>query len=105
MPLVAFGMKFFYLAIGGLAAFRLSLMVSKEDGPAYIFRKIRRLPREDSSAKAGLSCTWCMSIWAGALVTTYLWIVRVMPGIEWPLYWLGTRALRIICNQQWTKEK
>src|SRR4051812_3168655 len=28
----------FYLLIGGLAAYRLSLMISKEDGPAYIFR-------------------------------------------------------------------
>src|SRR5580765_2293383 len=30
--------KFFYLLLGGLATFRLSLLISKEDGPGYIFR-------------------------------------------------------------------
>src|SRR6266705_964295 len=99
------GMKFFYLLLGGLVAFRLSLMISKEDGPAYIFRKIRKLPANASSAKTGLSCTWCMSIWAGAVVALNLWILKIIPGNEWPLYWLGTSALAIICNQQWTREK
>ena len=98
------GMRAFYLIVGGLAAYRLSLLISKEDGPAYIFRRIRKLPRQESSAKAGLSCEWCMSIWTGALVTLYLWWIGVMPGNEWPLYWLAISAIAIICNQQWTRE-
>jgi hypothetical protein len=96
-------MKFFYLLLGGLVAYRLSLMISKEDGPAYIFRKIRKLPPEESSAKAGLSCEWCMSIWTGAAVALYLWRIGVIAGNEWPLFWLATSALAIIFNQQWTK--
>ena len=71
-------MKFFYLLLGGLVAYRLSLMISKEDGPAYIFRKLRKLPPEESSAKAGLSCEWCMSIWTGAAVALYLWRIGVI---------------------------
>ena len=98
-------MKLFYLLLGGLAAFRLSLLISKEDGPAYIFRKIRNLPSKKSSAQAGLSCEWCMSIWAGALVAGYLWLVGIIPGAEWPLYWLAQSAIAIICNQQWTRER
>jgi len=43
------GLKFFYLVAGGLAAFRLSLLISKEDGPAYLFRKIRNLPASPSA--------------------------------------------------------
>ena len=96
-------MRFFYLLVGGLAAFRLSLLVSKEDGPAYIFRKLRRLPPPESSVKEGLSCEWCMSIWAGALVSGYLCWIDVVPGTEWPLYWLATSAIAILCNQQWTR--
>jgi hypothetical protein len=96
-------MKFFYLLIGGLAAYRMSLMISKEDGPAYIFRKIRGLPPAKSSAKEGLSCSWCVSIWTGAVVALYLWLLGVFPGNEWPLHWLAISALAIICNQQWTK--
>src|SRR2546423_14578334 len=97
-------MKFFYLLVGGLAAYRLSLMISKEDGRAYIFRRIRKLPPDDSSAKEGLSCEWCMSIWTGALIALYLWLIKLIPGNEWPLFWLGTSAIAIICNQQWTRE-
>ena len=95
-------LKFFYLVAGGLAAFRLSLLISKEDGPAYLFRKIRNLP-VSPNAKEGLSCEWCMSIWTGAVVAGYFWIVGICRGIEWPLYWLSLSAIAIICNQQWTR--
>ena len=98
-------MQFFYLVLGGLAAYRLSLLITKEDGPAFIFRKLRKLPPENSSAKEGLACEWCMSIWTGALVALYLWLIGIIRGIEWPLYRLGLSAIAIICNQQWTKEK
>ena len=96
-------MKFFYLVLGGLVTYRLSLLLSKEDGPAYIFRRLRKLP-PSTSIREGLSCEWCMSIWAGALVATYYWWLGIIPGVEWPLYWLAMSALGIICNQQWTKE-
>jgi len=98
-------MKFLYLLLGGLATFRLSLLVTKEDGPGYIFRKIRKAPSKNSSAKEGLSCQWCMSIWMSALVATYYWRLDIIPGTEWPLYWLAMSALGIICNQQWIKPK
>ena len=95
-------MKFFYMIAGGLAAFRLSLLISKEDGPAYIFRKLRKLPPPNSSAKKGLSCEWCMSIWTSALVAWYLYWIGAITGAEWPLFWLASSAVSIICNQQWT---
>jgi hypothetical protein len=97
--------KFFYLLLGGLATFRLSLLVSKEDGPAYIFRKLRKAPPKNSSAKEGLSCEWCVSVWMGAAVAAYFWVLAIIRGPEWPLYWLALSAIAIICNQQWTKEK
>jgi hypothetical protein len=97
--------SFFYLLLGGLAAYRLSLMISKEDGPAYIFRRLRKLPPKASSANEGLSCEWCMSIWTSAVIALYLWLLKIVPGNQWPLYWLGISAIAIICNQQWTKER
>jgi hypothetical protein len=95
-------LKFFYLLLGGLATFRLSLLISKEDGPAYIFFKIRKLPPKNSSTKDSLSCEWCMSMWMGALVALYMWWLDLLTGAEWPLYWLAMSAIAIICNQQWT---
>jgi hypothetical protein len=96
-------MNFLYLIIGGLATFRISLLVSKEDGPAFIFRKIRRMPPKKSSAHEGLSCPWCVSVWASAIVTTFYWWTSIITGVEWPLHWLAISALGIIINQQWTK--
>ena len=98
-------MIFFYLLLGGLVTYRLSLLVSKEDGPAYIFRKLRKASTKNSSVKEGLSCEWCMSVWMSAVVATYFWWAAIIPGIEWPLYWLAMSAIAIICNQQWTKSK
>ena len=97
-------MKFFYLALGGLVTYRVSLLVSKEDGTAYIFRKLRKMP-PSRPVREGLSCEWCMSIWAGALVAAYYRWIEIIPGREWPLYWLAMSALGIICNQQWTKAR
>lgn len=96
-------MNWFWLVIGGLAAYRLSLLISKEDGPAYIFRKLRRLPPPKSSTKEGLACQWCMSIWSSAAVTGYLCWMGAVGGREWVLYWLAISSLAVICNQQWTK--
>ena len=93
-------MNFFYLILGGLVTFRLSLLVSKEDGPAYIFRKLRKMPL-NNSFHDGLSCEWCVSLWMGALVAAYYWWIGIISGVEWPLYWLALSSIGIICNQQW----
>ena len=98
-------MNWFHLIAGGLVTFRIALLFSKEDGPAYIFRKIRRLPPPKSSARDGLSCEWCMSIWASALVAYYYYWIELITAKDWPIYWLAMSAIAIIINQQWTKTK
>lgn len=98
-------MKFFYLILGGLAAYRIALLISKEDGPADVLRHIREGWPLRPTVKKGLSCEWCVSIWAGAIVALYLWLIRTIPGREWPLYWLALSAIAVICNQQWNREE
>lgn len=69
----------------------------------FIFRKLRKLPPPKSSAKEGLSCHWCMSIWFAAAVTVYeLWL-EWFPIKHAPLYWLGMSSIAIFANQTWTK--
>lgn len=98
-------MEWLALIVGGLATFRLALMVSSESGPAFIFRKLRRLPPAKSSLKEGLSCIWCQSIWFSAPVTAFEWWLGLIPAKETPLYWLAISAVAIIINQQWIKSK
>lgn len=98
-------MNWFALFVGGLAVFRLALLFSKEDGPAFIFRKLRKLPPPKSSAKEGLSCLFCTSVFAAALVTWYEWAIGLIATNLTPLYWLGMSSLAIFANQTFTKGK
>ena len=72
---------FFYLS---LAAWRLASLISNEDGPWMIFRRLReaaerwckkyRFCREFGIYEL-FSCEWCNSIWIGVgLTLLYLWI-------------------------------
>lgn len=93
----------FHFLLAVLAAYRLSLLVSKESGPAFIFRKLRRLPPPKSSAREGLSCQWCLSVYGSAVVTAFLWWRGVVPVWEVPLWWLAVSAGAIAINQTFTK--
>lgn len=89
--------------LGSLATYRLALMVSKEDGPAWIFRKLRNTPPKRSSAREGIRCEWCVSIWASALASTFLLVLGAFTGREWPLWWLAMSAVAVLLNQAATK--
>jgi hypothetical protein len=97
-------MTFLDLLIYGLACFRLSLLVSKEDGPAWVFRKLRHLPPPKSSARQGLSCIFCVSVYAASLsVAAYMARTEhpcVEPFFVWPL---ALSSFAIVVNQTWTK--
>lgn len=98
-------MKWFQFMLGALATYRLSILISKESGPGFIFRKLRRAPdsKKHPSVKEGLSCPFCVSIWFSAATTGYyIW----MDWITWheaPLYWLSFSAVAVVLNQAFTK--
>lgn len=96
-------MNWFYLLLGSLVTYRLALLVAKESGPMFVFRKLRRLPEPKSSLKEGLSCQWCLSVWASAPVTGYFVWLGVVEAREMPLWWLGMSALAIFYNQAFTR--
>lgn len=97
-------MTFLDLLIYSLACFRLSLLVSKEDGPYWLFAKLRRLPPPKSSARQGINCIYCVSMYAaGLVVTCYLFRGRfawVEPWFIWPL---AVSAAAVCLNQSFTK--
>lgn len=73
-----------------LATWRLSSLLTREDGPFYIFRRLRELNGivhdEDGNAIVVperffallLSCSWCVSIWVAFFVVLFWYI---MPGV------------------------
>lgn len=92
-----------HFVLGVLATFRLSLLVSKEDGPAFIFRKLRRVPPPHTATREWLSCLFCISVTASAGVCGLLWWVGIeLTWGEWILLWLSFSAAAILLNQKFT---
>jgi hypothetical protein len=86
---------------GALATFRLSHLVSKERGPLSVFERIRNaLPRGRDSAQEWVSCIFCFSLTASAVVCVLLWTGGLRLTLqEWIVHWLGFSAVALIVNQ------
>ena len=86
---------------GALATFRLSHLVSKERGPLSVFERIRNaLPRGQDSAQEWVSCIFCFSLTASAVVCVLLWTGGLRLTLqEWIVHWLGFSAVALIVNQ------
>ena len=71
------------VVLGGLAVWRLSQLVVRDDGPWQVFARLRR--RAESTAWEGvLSCMYCCSLWIAAPVALALgenWLER---ALAWP---------------------
>src|SRR5687768_6552766 len=61
-------MNLFEFFLGSLCTYRISLLFSKESGPARIFAKLRKAPPKKSATKEWLSCIFCFSMTASLLV-------------------------------------
>jgi sterol desaturase/sphingolipid hydroxylase (fatty acid hydroxylase superfamily) len=100
-------MSWMQLLIAGLAAFRLTILISKDDGPGFIFWKLRQAPKPKSSLKEGISCPFCVSIWFAAPISAYelihkpAWLTHCG---DFFLLWMALSGIAIILNQAFTKD-
>ncbi len=86
-------MTVFTFALAVLAAYRLSIMLSKERGPGGIFLKLRDWPDPEKQEIIweGLRCLWCVSVWMAFLVLAYLQLTHLttLPYLLLPIVWLA----------------
>lgn len=92
-----------WFLLASFASHRIALMVTKEDGPAWIFRKLRNAPPKKSSAHEGLHCIWCGSVWSAGIMSYLLHWTLDLKWNEWVIFWLATSSGAIAINQSWTK--
>ena len=96
-----------HLCFGVAGDLRLSHLIAKERGPLAVFERLRNaMPGGRGSAKEWLSCIFCFSLTASALVCLILWCGG--PNLsweEWVLHWLGFSAVALIINQAFTFQK
>lgn len=91
-------------AIACLATYRISLLFTKESGPARIFAKLRRAPAKHSATADWLGCLFCFSMTASAVVCGALWAAGTRQHwAEWFLLWCALSAVAIALNQSLTK--
>lgn len=55
-------MKFYWLALGALAVWRITHLLNAEDGPREIFVRLRRLAGDGFWGDL-LDCFYCLSLW------------------------------------------
>src|SRR3954462_11629765 len=94
-------MNWFVLVLGSLATFRLAHLMTKERGPLAIFERIRAaLPGGRGSIKEWVSCIWCFSLSASALVCVVLWLGGMTLSWElWLLHWLSFSSISLLVNK------
>lgn len=106
-------MTFLPFLIGGLATFRLAVLLSEDDGPAAIFSKLRsflkREAKENKTLRAskvheGITCPRCSSIWVALPIAAYGYFRERSP--EWFvatgdvfLLWMALSAMAILFNR------
>jgi hypothetical protein len=80
--------------LAALAVWRLTHLLSAEDGPWKIFSRLRRAV-DGSGWATLLDCFYCLSMWIAAPFA--VWI-----GIDWPdrfLLWLALSAAAILLER------
>lgn len=93
------------LIVGGLATWRLSLMVVKESGPMAIFARLRASAASRGSNPGGiyelLSCISCSSVYVGFVAA--LFIAESLVGVF--LYTLSFSAIAIATERLTTRKE
>lgn len=96
-------MNWLILLISALATYRLSLMLSSEEGPLAIFARMRRKVPPKTNPGRGIRCFMCWSVWIAAAVAFYLlWLGMIMKGIL-PLYWFAVSGAAVLIHEICTR--
>lgn len=95
--------------VHGLAVFRLTVMVTKESGPGWVFKRLRRKVKRDAPKAThmdeGIECPWCMSMQFALAVATARFFLAGNPVYDVIIFALALSGVAIVINQQFTKTK
>jgi hypothetical protein len=88
--------------LAALAVYRAARMVTEEDGPAFVFKRIRDAhTNQRSSIALGLRCFYCVSFWIALPVTVLLCVVGGWEIWLWPIWWFGLSGAAAKLHQYW----
>ena len=80
--------------VAGLAIYRISRMLTEEEGPFAVFSTLRGLFPPVNWVGRGMECVMCVSVWVALPIALYLdW------AGDWPLTWLALSAITVIIRK------
>lgn len=85
--------------LASLAVYRLSRMITDEEGPFTVFTKLRGLAPTTSWVGRGMECIMCMSFWVALPIALYVdgtWTV--------PLTWLALSGVTVLIRK-WEQKR
>ena len=88
--------------LAALAVYRTARMIAEEDGPAFVFKRLRESQTNDKSSVAhGLRCFYCVSVWAALVASVALVLVADWDAWLWPVWWLGLAGAAAKAYEFW----
>lgn len=92
------------LILAALAVYRVSRMISDEEGPFSVFTKLRGLARPDTWLGRGLECLMCVSVWVALPATVLITLAGYTDVWLWPLTWLALSSVSVLIRR-WEQKK
>ena len=85
--------------LAALAVYRISRMITDEEGPFMVFSKLRGVARPDTWVGRGMECIMCVSVWVSLPIAAY---------IDWawtlPLTWLALSSVTVLIRK-WEQKR
>lgn len=82
------------------ATYRVSFMITQEDGPAYLFKRIRKMAHDrtiDTPQQwvyEGINCVLCVSFWLSWVTAALIWL----SGVHDVPIWLMALSIAGTCQ-------
>lgn len=81
-------------------------MVVREKGPGHVFKKTREVPSKRSKFYDWLTCMFCFSMTASAVVCLALWLTGIRQHYaHWFLLWCALSAVAISIHMHFHREE
>lgn len=95
-------MNWLTATLAAFAIYRVARMVAEEDGPFFVFRRLRDAHTDQHTSIAlGLRCPYCVGFWAALPVTVLLVVVGGWDVWLWPIWWLGLAGAAAKIHEWW----
>lgn len=99
-------MTWLVATLAAFGAYRMARMVAEEDGPGFVFKRLRdRFTNDKRSFDLGLRCVYCISFWTALLFTLQLVWMGLLTWIDVPLWWFGIAGVAVKLHEYWNTKR